>query len=113
MIDTYAVAGTAVTSGRVLGAVAALIALAGVIVAAVAVIRRRPGSRGPGLAWAAGVIGIVVGAFVVGTADGGPGTGNGIVGGFAAIVLGVLAIALGTVAHRSHAHVPTSERFRS
>lgn len=108
MIDTFTL-----TGGRLTGAVAALIALAGVAVAVLALTRRRPGSRRPAAALAAGVIGLVTGGFVVVTADGGPGTGNGIVGGFAAIGLGVLAITLGAAARRRTVHVPTPERFRS
>ncbi len=41
---------------------------------------------------------MVVGGLVVATADGGPGTGNGIVGGFAALAIGLIAAILGGLA---------------
>jgi hypothetical protein len=84
------------TNGRLVGTVAALVALAGALIAAFALIRR----RGPGRFWGiapllAGAIGLVAGGWVVLTADGGPGTGNGVVGGFAALVLGLVATLAG------------------
>ena len=50
------------------------------------------------MALVAGVAGVLVGALVVATADGGPGTGNGIVGGYAALALGLIAALLGGLA---------------
>jgi len=64
-VDAYTL-----TAGRLVGTVAALLALAG----------------------------LVIGGLVVAAADGGPGTGNGIVGGFAALVLGLIAMVLGRLA---------------
>ena len=46
----------------------------------------------------AGLIGMVLGGLVVATADGGLGTGNGIVGGFVALVIGLIATVLGGLA---------------
>ena len=42
-----------------------------------------------------GLIAVVNGWLVLAIADGGPGTGNGVVGGAAAFVLGLIAMALG------------------
>ncbi|MDI6102155.1 DUF6223 family protein [Actinoplanes sp. NEAU-A12] len=81
------------TPERLIGAVAALAALAGVIAGVLAL--TRPARRRPMIALVTGVFGIVVGGLVVVTADGGPGTGNGIVGGWAAVVLGLIATAMG------------------
>jgi hypothetical protein len=64
-VDAYTL-----TTGRLLGTVASLGALAGV----------------------------VVGGLVVAAAEGGPGTGYGIVGGFAALAIGLIATVLGWLA---------------
>ena len=45
-----------------------------------------------------GLIAVVNGWLVLAIADGGPGTGNGVVGGAAAFVLGLIALALGGLA---------------
>jgi Kef-type K+ transport system membrane component KefB len=96
-VDSYTL-----TGDRIVATAAALIALAGVIVGALA---RRRGRTGTGtgrresiVAVAAGFVGMVAGAWVVATADGGPGTGNGIVGAWIAMALGVAALALGGLA---------------
>ena len=39
-----------------------------------------------------------VGILVLATADGGPGTGNGVVGGYAGVVFGLVAALLGGLA---------------
>lgn len=98
-IDPYAM-----TSGRFVGAVAALVALGGVVIAGVAL--ARPSGRiriGNREGWAAaalvaGLTGVLLGGLVVAAADGGPGTGDGIVGGVAALVIGVVATVLGWLA---------------
>ena len=41
---------------------------------------------------------MLIGGFVVATADGGPGTGNGIVGGYAAVTIGLIATILAGLA---------------
>ncbi|MFF3630629.1 DUF6223 family protein [Streptomyces sp. NPDC002164] len=46
----------------------------------------------------AGSAGVVVGALNLAVADGGPGTGNGVVGGASALVLGLIGTALGALA---------------
>jgi len=50
------------------------------------------------VALAAGVIAAVNGGLNLAVANGGPGTGNGVVGGAAALVLGLIAVAIGGVA---------------
>lgn len=84
------------TLDRLVATVAALLALAGVVTALWALARSR--SNGSVRAVIAGAIGTGAGLLVVATADGGPGTGNGVVGGWAALVLGPIAIVLGALA---------------
>jgi hypothetical protein len=91
-VDAYTM-----TPGRLAGTLAALLALAGVVAGGWAV-ARPGGSRKAVTALAAGVIGMIVGGIVVGAAEGGPGTGYGIVGGFAAMAIGLAAAALGWLA---------------
>jgi hypothetical protein len=43
----------------------------------------------------AGLAGAVIGALVVAAAEGGPGTGYGIVGGYLALAVGLISMALG------------------
>lgn len=88
------------TPDRVWGTTAALLALAGVIVGVLALrSARRGGGRNKSIAaLVAGLIAMVNGGLTIATADGGPGTGNGIVGGYAAVVLGVMAAVLGWLA---------------
>ncbi|GAA3339730.1 hypothetical protein GCM10020358_24540 [Amorphoplanes nipponensis] len=97
--DLYAastVAASTVTADRVIASAAALVALAATIAGGRAL--SRPAGRGSLVALVAGVTGIVVGGWVIATADGGPGTGNGIVGGYAAVALGLIGAALGGLA---------------
>jgi hypothetical protein len=47
------------------------------------------------MALAAGLVGMAIGGLVVAAADGGPGTGYGIVGGYVALVVGLGAVVLG------------------
>ncbi|WP_344921232.1 DUF6223 family protein [Plantactinospora mayteni] len=96
----------ALTTGRLVSAVAALVALAGVVIGGLALARSSGrigngngnGKRGAIVALAAGLTGMVGGGFVVAAAEGGPGTGYGIVGGFAALVIGLIATVLGWLA---------------
>ena len=46
----------------------------------------------------AGAIGAINGGLNLAVANGGPGTGNGVVGGAAALVLGLIAVAIGALA---------------
>jgi hypothetical protein len=48
----------------------------------------------------AGLIAAVNGGLNLAVANGGPGTGNGVVGAAAALVLGLVAVAIGGVARR-------------
>ena len=82
------VGATTLTADRVVATLAALVALAGVIAS-----RRRPF-----VALIAGVLGAVAGVLLLATADGGPGTGNGVVGAYAGVVLGLIAVVLGGTA---------------
>ncbi|MGW2655665.1 DUF6223 family protein [Streptomyces sp. NPDC001478] len=97
------------TTGRLVGTAGALVALAGVVLGALvltrftAPARRGARRRGAFAALAAGLAGTAVGVVNLSVADGGPGTGNGVVGGAAALVLGPLAAALAALAlRRSH-----------
>lgn len=96
----------ALTADRSVATVAAFVALAGLVVGGLAVAGRLRRHRGaaPVVALVAGAVGLVVGGLVVVTADGGPGTGNGIVGGFAAVGFGAAAVLLGGVARARRRH---------
>jgi hypothetical protein len=50
------------------------------------------------VALVAGLIAVVNGGLVLAIANGGPGTGNGVVGGAIALVLGLIAAVLGGLA---------------
>ncbi|QFZ24300.1 hypothetical protein EKG83_17130 [Saccharothrix syringae] len=84
---------TALTAGRAWSLVGVLLGLVGAVLGA-----RRTGRRGAVAALLAGLAGAVVGGLVVAAAEGGPGTGYGIVGGYASLVVGVVAAVLGGVA---------------
>ncbi|WP_319459366.1 DUF6223 family protein [Micromonospora sp. RTP1Z1] len=98
-VDAYTL-----TTGRLVGTVAALVALAGVVVGGLALARSAGrigegnGRRGATVALVAGLTGMVIGGLVVAAAEGGPGTGYGIVGGFVALVIGLIAAVLGWLA---------------
>ncbi len=106
------------TSGRLVGLVGALAALAGVVVGGLAVTRPRSRSRigtgrlGATLALVAGLIGVVLGGYVVAAAEGGPGTGYGIVGGVVALVVGVASLGLGGLAMARSRHAGESQGSR-
>ena len=53
---------------------------------------------GASIALVAGLIAVVNGGLNLAIANGGPGTGNGVVGGAAAFALGLIALALGGLA---------------
>lgn len=89
------------TAGRLWSLVGGVLGLAGVIVGGLALARSRrigTGRRGAVAALAAGLAGAVIGGLVVAAAEGGPGTGYGIVGGYLALVVGLIAMALGGLA---------------
>ena len=50
------------------------------------------------MALATGLIGSALGGLVVAAAEGGPGTGYGIVGGFVGLVVGLIGMVLGGLA---------------
>jgi hypothetical protein len=88
------------TPGRIWGTAAALLALVGVVIGGLALARsiRRIGNggrRGAIVALVAGLTAMVGGVLNLAVADGGPGTGNGVIGGAAALVLGLIAAVLG------------------
>ncbi|MEV0173125.1 DUF6223 family protein [Streptomyces sp. NPDC050803] len=89
------------TTDRLVATTAALVALAGVAVGWL-VLSRFAGrlshanrKKGAGVSLVAGLTGIVVGTLNLALADGGPGTGNGVIGGALAVILGVIATVLG------------------
>jgi hypothetical protein len=91
------------TPRRAWATAAAGLALAGVVVGGLALRRsvRRLGHNGrlgAIAAVAAGLMALVNGGLNLALAKGGPGTGNGVVGGAAALVLGLIGMALGALA---------------
>ncbi|GGZ15524.1 DUF6223 family protein [Streptomyces poonensis] len=91
------------TAARFWATAAALLALAGVVIGRLALARsvRRSGdggTKGAITALVAGLIAVVGGALDLAVADGGPGTGNGVVAGAAALLLGLIAAVLGWLA---------------
>lgn len=98
--STTAVGAYTLTAARLWATSAALLGLAGAIIGGRALARsaRRPGDdgrKGARVALATGLIAVVGGVLNLAVADGGPGTGNGVVGGAAAVVVGLLAGVLG------------------
>ncbi|MFE6552570.1 DUF6223 family protein [Streptomyces sp. NPDC057746] len=98
-VDAYTL-----TTGRLVGTAAALVALAGVVIGGLALARLAGrigtvnGKKGAIVSLVAGLTGMVIGALNLAVADGGPGTGNGVVGGALALVLGLIATVLGGLA---------------
>jgi hypothetical protein len=90
--------GYALTPGRFWSLAAGLLALAAAVVGGLALARTGTGTRRAVVALAAGATAAVVGGLVVATADGGPGSGSGIVGGAVALLVGLVAMALGGLA---------------
>ncbi|WP_280394452.1 DUF6223 family protein [Nocardia brasiliensis] len=98
---------TGMTAGRVGPTLTALVGLAAVVTGSLSLARRGrispfSGRGGAMVALFAGLISVVLGSLFAATADGGPGTGNGIVAAWAAMVLGPIGLVLGGFAlHRS------------
>jgi uncharacterized protein DUF6223 len=92
--DVAAVSAYTLTPGRLWSVVGAVVGLAGVVAGALALTR----GRGAVVALVTGLAGAVTGGLVVAAAEGGPGTGYGIVGGYAALVIGLVAMVLGGLA---------------
>jgi Family of unknown function (DUF6223) len=88
------------TAGRLWSLVGVVLGVTGVVVGGLALARHagRSRRRTAVAALVAGLAGAVVGAFVVAAAEGGPGTGYGVVGGWVALVVGVIAAVLGGLA---------------
>jgi len=100
-VQQAAVSAYTLTPGRLVGTVAALVALAGVVIGGLALARSGRignGKRSAIVALVAGLTGIAVGGLVVAMAKGGPGTGYGVVGGYAALAVGLIATILGWLA---------------
>ncbi|PWT87571.1 MAG: hypothetical protein C5B55_14525 [Blastocatellia bacterium] len=90
------------TSRRLWATIVTVLALVGVVVGMLALVR--PASRfaagrlGAIGALVAGLIAVVNGALLLAIATGGPGSGNGVVGAAGALVLGLIALVLSGVA---------------
>jgi hypothetical protein len=106
LLTTASAATYAITPGRLVGSVAALMALAGVVIGLRALARN--GRRSAFAALFAGVAGMATGGAVVAAAEGGPGTGYGIVGGFAALAIGLVAAVLGGLALARSRHTASA-----
>ena len=95
--------GYALTAARFWATAAALLGLTGAVIGGRALARsaRRighDGRQGAVVALVSGPIAVVGGALNLAVADGGPGTGNGVVGGALAVVAGLVATVLGGLA---------------
>lgn len=86
------------TSRRLWALLVLVLALVGVIVGGLALVRPASRRLGALAGLAMGLIAGVNGGLVLAVADGGPGSGNGVIGGAGALVLGVVAVALGGLA---------------
>lgn len=100
LVQSADVGAFTLTTARFWATAAALLGLVGAIIGGLARARsvRRVGDggrKGAIVALAAGAIAVFGGAVNLAVADGGPGTGNGVVGGAAAVALGLLAVVLG------------------
>ena len=102
LIYPAAVSAYTLTTGRLWAIVATLLALAGVVIGGRALAqptaRSGRGKQRAILALVVGLAGALIGGLVVAAADGGPGTGYGIVGGFVGLVIGLIALILGALA---------------
>jgi hypothetical protein len=118
LIQPVAASVLAISSGRAVAFVAAVVALIGVVIGGLALARpagrtRSGGGAGTGkwrdrtvVATALGLISIALGGVVMATSDGGIGTGNGLGGAIVATVLGVIGIALGGLARARGRRTP-------
>jgi hypothetical protein len=101
---------TIMGSGRLGPTLAAVIGLIGTVIGALALARASGrtradsgtgathGRRGATAAMVLGVISLGLGGLFLVAANGGPGTGNGVVGSIVALVLGPIAVILGRLA---------------
>jgi Family of unknown function (DUF6223) len=92
------------TLRRLWATAAAAVALLGVVIGGVALVRSAgrfgttSGRLGAIVALIAGLVAVVNGGLNLAMATGGPGTGNGVVGAAAALVLGLIALTFGALA---------------
>ena len=91
------------TARRLWATTAAVLALAGVVIGGLALYGAargigNHGQRGAIIALIVGLIAVVNGGLNLAVANGGPGSGNGVVGGAAAFVLGLIGMVLGGMA---------------
>jgi hypothetical protein len=90
------------TPRRLVASTAAAVGLVGAVVGGLALARSAGrngnGRRGAIVALVLGPIGLVIGALVVVTAEGGLGTGNGLGGGVVAMMVGSIGMVLGGLA---------------
>ncbi|MEU4622049.1 DUF6223 family protein [Actinoplanes sp. NPDC023801] len=94
-----AVGASTMTSDRAVATASAIVALAGAVLGGLALLRPTGGNpRRAVAALGAGLLGAVAGVWVLATADGGPGTGNGVVGGYAGVAFGLIAVLLAGLA---------------
>lgn len=114
VVQAAGVGAYTLTAARFWATSAALLGLAGAVVGAVALsraIRRigNSGRRGAVAALASGLIAVVGGALNLAVADGGPGTGNGVIGGALAVLVGLMAMVLGglVLARARHTATPS------
>lgn len=97
----------ALTAGRLWSVIAAVLGLIGVAIGLLARTRRlgatKTRQRSTALGLGTGMAGAIIGGVVVAVADGGPGSGSGIVGGYMALLIGLLAIVpCGLALNRQH-----------
>ena len=106
------------TFDRAWASAAALLALTAVVIGWLALARsiRRIGNGGRNgaiVALVSGLIAVVLGVLNLAVADGGPGTGNGVVGGAIALLLGLTAMVLsGLALARSHRTAASADPIR-
>jgi hypothetical protein len=91
------------TTRRLWATTASVLALISVVIGGLAMVRsaNRFGTAarlGVILALAAGLFAVINGALVLAVANGGPGSGNGVVGGAVALVLGLIGMIIGGLA---------------
>ncbi|WP_307855813.1 DUF6223 family protein [Kibdelosporangium banguiense] len=102
------------TAGRLWSLVAALSGLTGVIIGARTLARSKKrtttGRRGPITSLATGTAATTIGALVIAAAEGGPGTGYGIVGGYVAVAVGLTALLLGGLSLTRPRHTTHPDR---
>jgi Family of unknown function (DUF6223) len=110
LVDPVAAPLVAMSAGRLGAFVAVTLALAGLVIAGLALVRSRgrtgraggtgaPDRPDPAVvATVLGLTGTALGALIAATSDGGVGSGNGLGGAIVGLVLGLLATLLGGLA---------------